>query len=178
MNCSCPGNNEDLKQIQKLENELAEMAETAKRLVKTASDPFSAVIRFLAERPENVSLTGSSVKSVLVDTFGGYDQIPGLVRLLSGHLQKVVRQSNVIAIYNEHFSQEDWAGYLVKVKENIKFEVVKEKDKLVLKNIAGLVCVEHGIELPLESIRVNPPKLEITVRLGLLRPVKSVDILA
>lgn len=176
MNCSCPGNELVSKQIHKLESELAEMADSAKRLLKNASDPVSAVIRFLHERPENVSLHGHSVKSILLDAFGSPDQIPGLVRILSDHLRMVVRQSNVIAVHNEHFSQADFCGYLVKLKELIKFEVAKERDKLVLKNIAGLVCVEHGIELPLERILINPPKLEITVKLGVLRPVRAVDI--
>ena len=153
------------------------MVDSAKRIIKTASDPFSAVIKFLHERPENESLNGVSVKSVLLDAFGSPEQIPGLVSVLSLHLKEVVRTSNVIAIYNEHFSQEFWAGYLIKLKEQIKFEISREKDKLVLKNIAGLVCVEHGVELPIERILVNPPKLEITVKLGLLRPVKAVDIL-
>jgi len=130
----------------------------------------------LAERPENVSLTGSSVKSVLVDTFGGYDQIPGLVRLLSGHLQKVVRQSNVIAIYNEHFFKKIGLATLLKSRRH-QVRSSERKRQAILKNIAGLVCVEHGIELPLESIR-SIAKIGITVRLGLLRPVKSVDILA
>lgn len=176
MSCSCPGNEAVNKQLLKLESDIADMAENAKRMIKNASDPVSAVIRFLQERPENVSLNGMSIKHVLLDAFGTPEQIPGLVRLLSAHLREVVRQSNVIAVYNEHFSQADWGGYLIKLKEQIKFEVAKEKDKLVLKNIAGMVCVEHGIELPLEKILVNPPKLEITVKLGLLRPVKAVDI--
>ncbi len=154
------------------------MAENAKRLIKSASDPFSAVIRFLHERPENVSLPGISVKSVLLGAFGTHEEVPGLLRLFSAHVREVVRSSNVIAIYNEHFSQDNWGGYLIKLKEQVKFEVAREKNMLVLKNIVGLVCVEHGIELPLEKITVNPPNLEITVKLGLLRPVKAVDILA
>lgn len=154
------------------------MADSAKRLLKSASDPFSAVIKFLHERPENVSTNGLSIRGVLLDAFGSPEQIPGLVRVLSGHLKAVVRQSNVIAVYNEHFSQADWGGYLIKLKEQVKFEVALEKDKLVLKNINGLICVEHGMELPLERILVNPPNLEITVKLGLLRPVKAVSILA
>jgi hypothetical protein len=176
LNCSCPSYKIVNEQIHKLENELADMAFTARRLLKTASDPCSGVIRFLHERPENVLLNGLSVRSVLLDVFGSYEQIPGLVKLLSTHLRTVVRQANVIAICNEHFSQADWCGYLIKMKEQIKFEVVREKDKLVLKNIAGLICVEHGLDLPLETIKFNPPKMEITLRLGLLRPVKAVDI--
>ncbi len=177
LNCECDGHDGQDKRVLKLESDIAEMAESARRLLKTASDPFSAVIRFLHERPENVSFNGLSIRTVLNDAFGTPEQIPGLVRLLSIHLKEVVRQSNVIAVYNEHFSQADFGGYLIKLKEQIKFEVGKEKDKLVLKNIAGLICVEHGIELPLEKILVNPPKLEITVKLGLLRPVKAVDII-
>ncbi len=178
MSCSCPGDPSDsvAKQFQKLEAEIAEITDTAKRIVKTASDPFTAVIRFLHERPENVSLNGSSVKHVLLDTFGSYDEIPGLVNILSAHLKEVVRQSNVIKLYNVHFSQTNWSGYLIKLKEQIKFEVAREKDRLVLTNIAGLSAVEHGIDLPVEKILVNPPKLEITLRLGILRPVKAIDI--
>lgn len=154
------------------------MASTAKRLVKSAGDPFSAVIRFLHERPENVLLNGISVKTVLMDVFGEYEQIPGLVQVLSEHLRHVVRRANVIAICNEHLSQAHWGGYVIRLKEQILFEVSLDKERLLLKNIAGLACIEHGIELPLESIRVNPPKLEVTVKVGLLRPVKAVDILA
>lgn len=172
-NCSDPLS----KRIHKIESELAEMADNAKRLIKTASDPFTAVVKFLHERPENVSLNGASVKSVLLDAFGNYEEIPSLVQVLSEHLKEVVRHSNVISLANEHFSQADWCGYLIKLKEQIKFEVAREKDKLVLKNINGLTYVEHGIDLPIERILVNPPKLEITVRLGLLHPVKAVDIL-
>lgn len=153
------------------------MADTAKRFICSANDPLSAVIRFLHERPENVSLPGLSVKQVLLTAFGSGEQVPGLIRLLSGHVKEIIRQSNVIAIYNEHRAQDNWGGYLIKLKEQIKFEVSRENNKLVLKNIAGLICVEHGIELPLEKILVNPPKLEITLRLGLLHPVKAVDII-
>lgn len=175
MNCRCEQHNLN-EAVLKLESEVAEMCDSARRLLKSASDPFSAVIRFLHERPENVEYNGLSIRSVLLDAFGSPEQIPSLVRVLSGHLKQVVRRSNVIAVYNEHFSQADWGGYLIKLKEQVKFEVGREKDKLVLKNIAGLVCVEHGIELPLEKILINPPKLEITVKLGLLRPVRAVDI--
>ncbi|MBX9690196.1 MAG: hypothetical protein K2X27_26020, partial [Candidatus Obscuribacterales bacterium] len=70
MTCSCPGNDHFNQQVLKIESDLAEVAETARRLVKTASDPFTAVIRFLHERPEHVSLNAESVKSVLLDSFG------------------------------------------------------------------------------------------------------------
>ena len=176
MDCSCQGHDFVSQHLNKLETDMSEAADSAKRLLQSAGDPFSAVIRFLHERPENVSVNGLSIRSVLLEAFGSKEQIPFLVRLLSGHLKTVVRQSNVIAVYNEHFSQADWGGYLIKLKEQVKFEVARENNKLVLKNIAGLICVERGIELPLEKILVNPPKLEITVRLGLLRPVKAIDI--
>lgn len=170
MSCSCPN--------EKFQADINDLADAAKRVLRTAGDPFSAVIKFLHDRPEDVSLAGLSVKQVLLDAFGSPEQIPGLVRLLSAHVREVVRHSNIINVRNEHLAQEFWSGYLIKLKEQVKFEVTREKDKLVLKNIAGLVAVEHGIELPLEKILVNPPKLEITVRMGILRPTKMVDILS
>jgi hypothetical protein len=47
---------------------------------------------------------------------------------------------------------------------------------MVLKNIQGLIGVEHGVEVPLEKILVQPPKLIVTVRLGILHPQRVVDI--
>ncbi|MBY0546569.1 MAG: hypothetical protein K2W95_04715 [Candidatus Obscuribacterales bacterium] len=170
MNCSCPE--------EKVRVDLCDLVETAKKVLRTAGDPFTAVIKFLHDRPEDVSMAGLSVKQILLDAFGAPENVPGLVRLLSAHVREVVRHHNVIDVRNEHLAQEFWSGYLIKLKEQVKFEVARERDKLLLKNIAGLVAVEHGIELPLERILVNPPKLEITVRLGLLRPVRCVDIMA
>jgi hypothetical protein len=46
----------------------------------------------------------------------------------------------------------------------------------VLKNIAGLVGIEHGIEAPLEKILVKPPKLIVTLNMGLLHPQKVLDL--
>lgn len=175
--CSCSQAERLKEQLLKLESPVVEMADAAKRLLKTAGDPFSAVIRFLHERPENVIVAGQSVKEVLLESFGSRDEIPILVRLLSDHVHEVIRQANVIRVDNAHTAQEMWGGYLIKIKEKIKFEVGKERDRLVLKDIAGLFAVEHGIEVPLEKILVNPPKLEITLRLGLLRPQRVVDIL-
>jgi len=162
--------------LQKIENEILDMTDTAKRLLRVASDPVSAMIKFLHDRPEHVSLAGGSMRQVLLESFGTCEQVPGLLRLLSGHVREIVRHANVIDVHNEHLFQEMWAGYLIKLKEKIKFEVGFERDRIVLKNIHGLVCVEQGMELPLERILVNPPKLEITVRLGLLRPVRALDI--
>ncbi len=173
MNCSCHND-----RLQKLEADINELAENCKRLIRSASDPFTAVIKFLHERPENISLAGMSVKQVLLDAFGSPEQIPGLVRLLSSHVREIVRHRNIIEVRNEHLAQESWSGYLIKLKEHVNFEIGRERDKLVLKNIAGLVCIEHGMEVPVEKILVSPPKLEITVRLGLLRPVRAVDIMA
>lgn len=169
MTCSCSDND-------KCEVEVSDMVDLAGRFIRSASDPFSAVIKFLHDRPEQVSLAGPSVKQVLLKSFGSGEQIPGLIGLLSKHVREIVRQSNVIAIYNEHLAQEHWGGHLIKLKEQVRFEVSKENNQLALKNIAGLICVQHGMELPLEKILVNPPKLEITVKLGLLRPVIAVDI--
>lgn len=170
MSCSCPDEKSLLPPH--------DLADTARRVLRTAGDPFSAVIKFLHDRPEDSSLAGISVKRVLLDAFGAPEQIPGLVRVLSAHVREVVRHRNIIDVRNEHLAREFWSGYLIKLKEHVKFEVAREHDKLVLKNIAGIVAVEHGVELPLERILVNPPKLEITVKLGILRPVRSVDIMA
>ena len=178
MHCSCRQANKIMsKQLQKFEAEMVEMIEKARRLLKTASDPVTAVVKFLHEQPEHVLLEGQFVKDILLHAFDSPEQIPGLVKLLSSHIKHVVRSSDVIAVYNEHLSQSDWGGYLVRLKEQVNFEVAREKGKFVLKNIAGLTAIEHGIELPLEKILINPPKLEVTVKLGLLRPVRAVDII-
>jgi hypothetical protein len=62
------------------------------------------------------------------------------------------------------------------LKERIKFEVGKEKDLVVLDKISGLTAVENGIELPVEKISIKPPQLIITVKLGILRAQRMVDI--
>ncbi len=161
------------KQLQKFE---AELIEIASRMLKNAGDPFSAVIRFLHERPENVSLPGYVVKKVLIETFGEQEKIPALINILANNVKEIIRHSNIIELINESPAMERWGNHLIKQKERINFEVGKEKGKLVLKNIAGLLAVEHGIELPLEKILVNPPKLEVTLKLGPLRPHRTVDM--
>jgi hypothetical protein len=178
MSCQCDRRDStiDSQLLHKLVCMEHELVETAKRVVKNASDPFTAVIRFLAERPENNSLPGYVVNRVLLQTFGTRENVPSLVTVLAQHCKEIIRQSNVISIINEHPAAERWGAYLIKQKERIKFEVGREKDKLVLKNIIGLVAVEHGIELALDKILVNPPKLEVTLKLGLLRPHRTVDI--
>jgi hypothetical protein len=157
----------------KLESELVDIA---KRILRTASDPISAVIKFLHERPENQSLPGYVVDRVLLEAFESPERIPGLVRILAGQVREISRHRNVIDILKDHPAAEKWGNYLIKQANNIKFEVGKERDKLVLKNIGGLTAVEHGIEIPLDKIIVNPPKLEVTLRLGLLRPQRIIDI--
>lgn len=153
-----------------------QLVEVARRMLKLAGDPFSGVIRFLHERPENSSMTGHVINSVLLETFGDREQIPGLIRLLATHVREIARQSNVINIVNEHVAVERWGNYLIKQKERIAFEVGKEKDKLLLKNIVGLIAIEHGIELPLEKILVHPPNLIVTVKLGLFPAQRVLEI--
>lgn len=153
-----------------------ELIDVAKKILRTASDPISAVIRFLHERPENQTLPGYVVEKVLLETFESYDRIPGLVKILAGQVREIVRHRNVIELLKEHPAAERWGNYLIKQADLIKFEVAKERDKVVLKNIGGLVAVEHGIEIPLDKILVNPPKLEVTLRFGLLRPQRIIDI--
>ncbi len=154
-----------------------ELVDVARKILKQASDPFSGVIRFLHERPEDTSLHGYLVNKVLLETFERRENIPGLINVLAGHVKEIIRQSNVINIVNEHPAVERWGAYLIKQKERIRFEVARERDKLVLRNIVGLNAVEQGIELALDKILVNPPKLEITLKLGPLRPRRVIDIL-
>lgn len=176
MDCRCPGKELIKTKLGKLENELGDLIVVAKRILKTASDPVSAVTRFLHERPENVSLPGWAIDFVLAEAFESEEQIPGLVKVLAGHVKEIVRHRNVIDILKEHPGIERWGNYLIKQADNIKFEVARERDRLVLKNIGGLVAVEHGLDVPLDKIVINPPKLEVTLRLGLLRTQRIVDI--
>jgi len=176
VNCDCKTNDSNAQLLEKIANIEQELVTTAKRLVKSAGDPFSGVINFLAERPEGTSMPGFLVNRVLLETFGEIEQIPGLIRILSGHVKEIVRQSNAINIINEHPNSERWGNFIIKQKEKIKFEVGLEKGKLLLHKIEGLIGVEQGIELPLEKILVQPPKLIVTVKLGLLHPQKVVDI--
>jgi hypothetical protein len=153
-----------------------ELLEVAQRLLKTASDPVTPVVRFLHERPENVSLPGYVLKRVLHQAFGQSDNVPGMVNLLAGHVKEIVRHANVINIINEHASMEYWGNYMIKQKERIKFEVTYDKGRTVLKNIQGLVAVQHGIDASLDKVLINPPQMEITLKVGILRPRLTVDI--
>ncbi len=181
MDCTCPKllkirkNTASFSNLQGLESELVNVAHN---ILSNTADPFSAVIKFLYERPEGLSLRGYVMDYVLAEAFGEQDKIPGLIKILAGHVREIIRQSNVINIVNEHTAIEKWGNYLIKQTERIKFEVGKERDLLVLKNIAGLFAIEHGIAVPLEKITVQPPKLVVTLNLGLIRPSRVVDIFA
>ncbi len=175
--CPCSGKNlKNLQLVQRLISVEQDLVEAARKILRSASDPVSAVIRFLQERPENSSLPGYVVLRLLEETFGTREQIPGLISVLAGHMKETIRNSNVISIINEHAAVERWGNYVIKARERIKFEVAWERGKLVLKNIVGLNAVEQGIEGGLERILVNPPKLEVTVRLGPLPVHRVVDI--
>ncbi len=175
MDCDCCGKEQEPQILQKLASMEQELIEVANRVVKGASDPFSGVIKFLHDRPEG-SLHGYLVERVLVETFGGSENVPGLIKALASHVKEVIRQANVINIVNQHPTAERWGTYIIKQKERMKFEIGTEKGNLVLKNIVGLFGMEHGVELPLEKILVQPPKLIVTVNMGLLHPQRVLDI--
>jgi hypothetical protein len=177
-NCDCCERKTMNAQIKEtLEACEAELVEGARRILKGASDPFSAVIKFLHERPEGASLHGYLVTRVLLETFGSMEEIPALIRALTSHVREVIRQSNVISIHNEHPTAERWGTYIIKQKEKARFEIAFEKDCLVLKNIVGLWGSEHGIEAPLEKIMVrSPTQLVVTVNMGLLHPQRVLDL--
>ena len=65
---------------------------------------------------------------------------------------------------------------MIKQAESMRFEIGVEKGHLTLKNIKGLFGIEHGVELPLEKIVVQPPKLIVTANMGLFHPQKVLDI--
>lgn len=177
MTCDCCAREKLPEQLlQKLNDVEQDLTDRAKRIVKAASDPFSGVIRFLEDRPENTSLHGYFVDRALLETFGSREQIPGLIRALASHVREVIRHSNVINIVNEHPTAERWGQYIIKQKESMRFEIGMDKGCLVLRNIKGLFGIEHGVELPLDSITVKPPKLVVTANMGLLRPQKVFDI--
>ncbi len=77
---------------------------------------------------------------ILAEAFGEYENIPALVKILAGHVREVIRQSNVINVINEHPTVEKWGNYIIKQTDRIKFEINKERDFLVLENIAGHFC--------------------------------------
>lgn len=176
MDCNCCREEGTNELMQKLLVKEQELVDVAKKFLKQASDPFSGVINFLHDRPEDTSMPGLIVNRVLLGAFGDTEKIPGLIRVLASHVHEIARKSDVISIVNEHPAVEKWGHYLIKQKEKIAFEVTREKGKLLLNNIVGLVAVEHGVELPLDKILVSPPNLVVTVKLGLLRPQKVLEI--
>lgn len=180
MNCICNERQQN-PGVQKIVHEKIvhiehELVDGAKRLLKTASDPFSAVMHFLHERPEGTSLSGYVVNKVLEESFEHSDKIPGLIKVLSGHVAEVIRHSNIIHILNEHPIDEKWDKWVIRKKDRVKFEIAREKGKLVIKNIVGLYAIENGMEAQLEKVVVNPPKLEVQLRFGIFSPQRVVDI--
>ncbi len=149
----------------------------AKRIVSTATDPFSGVINFLHQRPENEALEGSLVERVLLETFGSKEQIPQIIKAIAAQVTNIVRKANVIKIVNECQTKEKLGDIIIKKAEVMNFEVALEKGILVLKNISGLFGVEHGLEVPLERIEVKPPKLVVTIDMGFIHPQKTLDII-
>ena len=134
--------------------------------------------RFLHERPENASLPGYVIDRVLLEAFENRpEQIPALVRILAGHVKSITRNSNVIDILKEHPGIERWGNYIIKQADYIKFEIGRRARPHGADGIiGGLTAVEHGIEIPVDKIIVNPPKLEVFLRLGPLRPQRIIDI--
>lgn len=149
---------------------------TARKILRTAGDPFSAVIKFLEERPEGATLAGHVMKRVLSEAFGNEEEIPGLIKIFANHAHTVFRQAKVINIIKEYAATEKWGDYIIKQAQRIKFEISKERDLLVLKEISGIFAVEQGVDLPIEKIVVQPPKLIVSVKLGIFRPNRTVDI--
>jgi hypothetical protein len=175
MDCNCESK-QDKTVKEKLHHVHHDLVDGARRILRSATDPVSAVVRFLQERPENVSVPGNVLLYVLRETFQE-KEIPGLVRILSAHVREVIRSKNdVIDIINMHPAVERWGDYLLKQKDRIKFEIAREREWFAIKNIVGITAIEHGIELPLEKILIKPPKLVVTVRLGPLHPERVLDI--
>lgn len=175
MDCICVNKPDSALKL-KLKDMHQDMVQRSQRILRSATDPVSAVLHFLQERPEGASLTGYVMDHVLHETFEDRANIPELVKILAGHVREITRQADVIDVINEHAAIEKWGNYLIKQKERIKFEVLKERDIFVMNNIIGLTAVEHGIELPIEKISVQPPHLVVTLKLGVLRPQRTVEI--
>jgi hypothetical protein len=153
-----------------------DLVDAAKRILRSAADPVSAVLRFLQERPEGTSMAGYTMNYVLLEAFEDESKIPGLVKILAGHVLEISRHANVIEMVNSHPAAEKWDQYLIKLKEKVKFEIRRERDLFIMDRIVGLTAVEHGIELPVELIKVEPPDLIVTVKLGPLHPKRILSI--
>ncbi len=157
-------------------DEIKDLISIASKILKHASDPISGVINFLHDRPEGISLSGHIANKVLEESFGDVNNVPALVKLLSCHVTEIIRQANSIIITKECHSSQKLGNFLVKQKNKVKFDIKKDKGTFILANISGLIGVEHGVELPIEKIHINPPKLIVTAKLGLLRPQRILDI--
>ena len=174
MQCRC-GEIVAGEQADKLQSLATELAGVAGSTVKSASDPFSGVIRFLVEHPENSSMPGPVLNQVLDQIFSN-SKCPGLLRLMAGHVKEVHRRGKTIELVKEHATSEPFSDFVVKQADKVKFEVGEDKGKMVLNNVQGITGVEHGMDLPIEKILVSPPNLVVTVKLGLMRPQKTVAI--
>ncbi len=157
-------------------DEVKDLINKAQKILKHASDPISGVIKFLHDRPDGVSMSGHIANHVLEESFGGSHKIPQLVKLLSSHMVEIIRNANSIIITKECMSTQKLGHFLVKQKDRVKFDIKQEKESITLSNISGLTGLEHGVELPIEKIQIQPPKLIVTAKLGLLRPQKILDI--
>jgi hypothetical protein len=175
MDCICK-NKPDTAFKAKLLTMHHDLVDGAKRILRSAADPVSGVLRFLQERPEGTSLAGYAMNYVLLEAFEDEANIPGLVRILAGHVREIKRQANIIDIVNSHAAVEKWDHYMIKLKEQIKFEIRRDHEFFLMDKIVGLTAVEHGVELPVELIKIQPPNLIVTFKLGPLHPKRVLSI--
>ena len=98
-----------------------EVVEKAKNVVKGASDPFSGLIKFLHQRPENEGLDGQVVEAVLIESFGSVEEVPDLIRAIAARVRTVIRESNVINITNDGITLQEWGKFVIKKTEVMKF---------------------------------------------------------
>ncbi len=153
-----------------------ELIKTGKELLASSGDEFSSVVNFLHQIPEEPPLPGDIANKVLAEVFGDVDHMPGLVKILSDGLEKVVRKGNVVQLINEEAESDPWQGYVVKKKPVVQFEIENNDGKVSLKNVSGLSFVENGLEAALQKATVKAPKLECTLKLGLIPVQRTVDI--
>lgn len=153
-----------------------ELIKTGKELLVSSPDEFSAVANFLHQLPENEPLPGPLANKVLSEVFGNVESMPGLVRILSEGLEKIVRKGNVVQLFNLAADSDPWQGYVVKKKQLVQFEIENKDGKVSMINVSGLNFVEHGLEAALQKVIVKAPKLECTLKLGLIPVQRTVDI--
>lgn len=153
-----------------------ELIKVGKDLLETSDDEFSAVVRFMHQLPEQPPLPGELANTVLSAVFGDVEKMPGLVRILADGLKEVVRKGDVVKLVNEEAESDPWQGYTVKKKQMVQFEVENKNGKISLKNVSGLSFVENGLEASLQKAIVKAPKIECTLKLGLIPVQRVVDI--